>query len=163
MGRPSKYNEETVERICADIREGYNRHDAAARAGVDDSTVFDWMNRYPDFSDKVKEADREHLRIKGRRLVTSIFKRAEGYDVEEADTIMIPDKSGKPQVKMQKLKKKHIPADVKAAIFLLTNLYPDEWQDKQKNELTGSLSNKVTIEYVDSGVDLAHSEDEIAE
>ena len=61
------------------------------------------------------------------------------------------------------MRTKHIPADPQALKFLLTNLYPDDWQDRQKNELTGSLSNRVQIEYVDSGINLAHSEDEIAE
>lgn len=159
----AKYCKEIVEEICGYIRDGFSNENAARKVGIAEETFYAWKREKTEFSEAIKEAERYHLKIRGKDVVESLFKRARGYDVEETETLMIPDKKGKPQVKTQKVRKKHIPADPTAAKFLLTNLYPDEWQDKQRNELTGSLSNKVTIEYVDSGVDLAHSEDEITD
>lgn len=158
----AKYCKEIVEEICGYLRDGDTQEAAYEKAGIGKETFYGWMREKTDFSDAIKAAKKEFLRNQYKDAVQSLYKRATGYDVEEPE-ITYGDKDGKPYIKQKKVRTKHIPADPQALKFLLTNLYPDEWQDRQKNELTGSLSNKVTIEYVDSGINLAHSEDEIAE
>ena len=158
----AKYCDEIVQEICGYIRDGDTQEAAYEKAGIGKETFYGWMREKTDFSDAIKAAKKEFLRNQYKDAVQSLYKRATGYDVEEPEETY-QYKGGKPYIKQKKVRTKHIPADPQALKFLLTNLYPDDWQDKQRNELTGSLSNKVTIEYVDSGVDLAHSEDEIAE
>ena len=158
----AKYCDEIVQEICSYLREGDTQEAACKKAGIGEETFYGWQREKTEFSEAVKAAKKEFLRNQYKDAVQSLYKRATGYDVEEPE-ITYGDKDGKPYIKQKKVRTKHIPADPQALKFLLTNLYPDEWQDRQKNELTGSLSNKVTIEYVDSGVDLAHSEDEITE
>ena len=158
----AKYCDEIVQEICGYIRDGDTQEAAYEKAGIGKETFYGWMREKIDFSDAIKAAKKEFLRNQYKDAVQSLYKRAPGYDVEEPE-ITYGDKDGKPYIKQKKVRTKHIPADPQALKFLLTNLYPDDWQDKQKNELTGSLSNRVQIEYVDSGIDLAHSEDEIAE
>lgn len=158
----AKYCDEIVQEICGYIRDGDTQEAAYEKAGIGKETFYGWMREKTDFSDAIKAAKKEFLRNQYKDAVQSLYKRATGYDVEEPD-ITYGDKDGKPYIKQKKVRTRHIPADTQALKFLLTNLYPDDWQDKQKNELTGSLSNRVQIEYVDSGIDLAHSEDEIAE
>lgn len=158
----AKYCDEIVQEICGYIRDGDTQEAAYEKAGIGKETFYGWMREKTDFSDAIKAAKKEFLRNQYKDAVQSLYKRATGYDVEEPE-ITYGDKDGKPYIKQKKVRTKHIPADPQALKFLLTNLYPDDWQDKQKNELTGSLSNRVQIEYVDSGIDLAHSEDEIAE
>ena len=158
----AKYCDEIVQEICGYIRDGFSFEQSFKKAGIGEETFYGWKREKTEFSEAVKAAKKEFLRNQYKDAVQSLYKRATGYDVEEPE-ITYGDKDGKPYIKQKKVRTKHIPADPQALKFLLTNLYPDEWQDRQKNELTGSLSNKVTIEYVDSGVDLAHSEDEIAE
>ena len=158
----AKYCDEIVQEICGYIRDGDTQEAAYEKAGIGKETFYGWMREKTDFSDAIKAAKKDFLRNQYKDAVQSLYKRATGYDVEEPE-ITYGDKDGKPYIKQKKVRTKHIPADPQALKFLLTNLYPDEWQDKQKNELTGSLSNRVQIEYVDSGIDLAHSEDEIDE
>lgn len=158
----AKYCDEIVQEICGYIRDGDTQEAAYEKAGIGKETFYGWMREKTDFSDAIKAAKKDFLRNQYKDAVQSLYKRATGYDVEEPE-ITYGDKDGKPYIKQKKVRTKHIPADPQALKFLLTNLYPDDWQDKQKNELTGSLSNRVQIEYVDSGIDLAHSEDEIAE
>ena len=144
------------------MRTGDTQEAACKKAGIGEETFYGWQREKTEFSEAVKSAKKEFLRNQYKDAVQSLYKRATGYDVEEPE-ITYGDKDGKPYIKQKKVRTKHIPADPQALKFLLTNLYPDEWQDRQKNELTGSLSNRVQIEYVDSGINLAHSEDEIAE
>ena len=158
----AKYCDEIVQEICGYIRDGDTQEAAYEKAGIGKETFYGWMREKTDFSDAIKAAKKDFLRNQYKDAVQSLYKRATGYDVEEPE-ITYGDKDGKPYIKQKKVRTKHIPADPQALKFLLTNLYPDDWQDKQKNELIGSLSNRVQIEYVDSGIDLAHSEDEIAE
>ena len=158
----AKYCKEIVQEICGYLRDGDTQEAAYEKAGIGKETFYGWMREKTDFSDAIKAAKKEFLRNQCKDAVQSLYKRATGYDVEEPE-ITYGDKDGKPYIKQKKVRTKHIPADPQALKFLLTNLYPDEWQDRQKNELTGSLSNRVQIEYVDSGINLAHSEDEIAE
>ena len=158
----AKYCDEIVQEICGYIRDGDTQEAAYEKAGIGKETFYGWMREKTDFSDAIKAAKKEFLRNQYKDAVQSLYKRATGYDVEEPE-ITYGDKDGKPYIKQKKVRTKHIPADTQALKFLLTNLYPDDWQDKQRNELTGSLSNRVQIEYVDSGINLAHSEDEIAE
>lgn len=158
----AKYCDEIVQEICGYIRDGDTQEAAYEKAGIGRETFYGWQREKTEFSEAVKAAKKDFLRNQYKDAVQSLYKRATGYDVEEPE-ITYGDKDGKPYIKQKKVRTKHIPADPQALKFLLTNLYPDDWQDKQKNELTGSLSNRVQIEYVDSGIDLAHSEDEIAE
>lgn len=158
----AKYCDEIVQEICGYLRTGDTQEAACKKAGIGEETFYGWQREKTEFSEAVKAAKKDFLRNQYKDAVQSLYKRATGYDVEEPE-ITYGDKDGKPYIKQKKVRTKHIPADPQALKFLLTNLYPDEWQDRQRNELTGSLSNRVQIEYVDSGIDLAHSEDEIAE
>jgi len=56
-GRPTKYNQEIAERIIADVRRGSSREEAAGAAGIAESTLRRWMDRYADFRARVHEAD----------------------------------------------------------------------------------------------------------
>lgn len=159
----AKYCKEIVDEICGYLRDGFSQKSACDKAGIHVDTFHEWRKNKAEFSEAIKEAEKHYLRVRGKDVVESLLKRARGYDVEETETLMIPDKDGKPQVKGQKVKKKHIPADVAAQKFLLSNLYPEDWAERQKNELSGILTNKVQIEYVDSGISPAHSEDEITD
>ena len=158
----AKYCDEIVQEICGYLRTGDTQEAACKKAGIGEETFYGWQREKTEFSEAVKAAKKDFLRNQYKDAVQSLYKRATGYDVEEPE-ITYGDKDGKPYIKQKKVRTKHIPADPQALKFLLTNLYPDDWQDKQKNELTGSLSNRVTIEYVDSGINLAHSEDEITD
>ena len=155
-----KYCKEIVDEICAYLTQGMTQAEACEKAGIHVDTFHDWKNNKPEFSEAIKAARKDFLRMQCGDVIKSLYKRATGYDVEEPE-ITYGDKEGKPYIKQKKVRTKHIPADVAAQKFLLTNLYPDDWQDRQRNELSGSVDNHVTIEHVSSGRKPASSEDEI--
>lgn len=56
-GRPSRYTKRTCDKIIAAIAAGASRASAARAGGIDDSTLYEWMNAHPDFGERVREAD----------------------------------------------------------------------------------------------------------
>lgn len=69
-------------------------------------------------------------------LVKSLFNSARGYDyVQESEEIRY-DKHNEITGSVRKRKTIHVEPNVNAGIFILTNLYPDRWRNKQTQELT---------------------------
>jgi len=55
-GRPSKFSEERKERILSAARQGTTKKGCARAGGIDESTLYDWFKKYPEFSKSFKEA-----------------------------------------------------------------------------------------------------------
>lgn len=56
MGRPSKYNQKTVELLTKFIRDGFTIRQACYGAGISEDTFSRWRAKYPDFDKAVNEA-----------------------------------------------------------------------------------------------------------
>ena len=56
LGRPTKFNADTVAKICDSIAEGLPFHYAAALAGISHETFSAWQRRYPHFRQAIQEA-----------------------------------------------------------------------------------------------------------
>lgn len=130
----AKYNKQTVERICEYIRDGDSQKLACKKAGIGDSTFHDWIKAKPEFAERIKKAKEEFLATITGKLEATLWKRAMGYEVTETETEYISDKDGKPKIKNQKTKVKHIQPDTGALIFALTNVAPEKWVNRQKVE-----------------------------
>lgn len=72
-GRPSKFSWERAEAIVKLVREGASRAAAAAGAGIDESTLYDWVKRFPEFSQCIKKAHAE-AEMKMVEVITSAAK-----------------------------------------------------------------------------------------
>lgn len=59
MGRPTKYTSEVADKIVEAVREGCNRRDAARVVGVDESTLYRWMQDNEEFRSRLHDADAE--------------------------------------------------------------------------------------------------------
>jgi hypothetical protein len=57
MARPSKYTPARLAMIMAALEAGMSRKGAAEYAGLDESTLANWMRRFPGFSGAVKQAE----------------------------------------------------------------------------------------------------------
>lgn len=131
----AKYNKEIVQRICNYIRDGDTQKVAAERAGIREGTFYEWMNTKDEFSEAVKKAHEDFHETIVAKLEATLYRKAQGYEVTETDTEYVNGKDGKPIIKSQKKKIKHIQPDTGALIFALTNLAPDKWKNKQKQEV----------------------------
>ena len=67
-GRPSKYNDEIVERLCAAIGDGMPIRGACVVAGIGVTTLKEWRERYPDLEERIADA-REHARLQGLQAI----------------------------------------------------------------------------------------------
>lgn len=136
----AKYNKQTVEAICAYIRDGDSQKLACKKAGIGDSTFHDWIKAKPEFAERIKKAKDEFLATITGKLEATLWKRAMGYEVTETDTEYVSDSNGNPKIKSQRTKVKHIQPDTGALIFALTNVAPEEWE---KTKLPGYLVEKL--------------------
>lgn len=60
-GRKSKYEPERVEKLLKAIRLGTTYKHACDYAGIHIDTFYEWQDKYPEFSDKIKEAEGEGI------------------------------------------------------------------------------------------------------
>lgn len=59
VGRRTKYTPETVAKLTQAIRLGMTHLLACQYAGISHDTFYTWMNKHPEFSDAIKEAEGE--------------------------------------------------------------------------------------------------------
>lgn len=131
-----KYNKDRVQRICKFIRDGDTQKVAAERAGISETAFYEWMNGKIEFAEEVKKAREDFQETIVAKLEATLYRKAQGYEVTETDTEFVNGKDGKPIIKSQKKKIKHIQPDTGALIFALTNLAPGKWVNRQRVDNT---------------------------
>lgn len=148
----AKYNKDIIKDMSDWIKEnglmdygGAKLKDFCASFGISQETYFQWMKK-DEYSEAIKKAKEEFKRNLETDIVLSLSKAAKGYDVEEITTEGREVQEGEKKVfkaVKQVRKKKHIECNVGAAVFLLTNIAPDRWKNRQKNEMEVSDSEWV--------------------
>ena len=113
--------------------DGLTDEQIAVRIGITTSTLYDWKNKYSEFSEALKRG-KEVVDIE---VENALLKRALGYDYTEERVERSQD-GGKKSIKTVQTVK-HIPPDTTAQIFWLKNRRPDRWRDKQQIEHSGTL------------------------
>lgn len=114
--------EDNLIRIESWARMGLTDEQIAKNMGVNKTTLYDWMKKFPDISNSIK---------KGKAPIdfeveNALFKRAIGYEYEEVETI-IEEIDGKQRKRIKKIKKVALP-ETSAMIFWLKNRKPKEWR-----------------------------------
>jgi hypothetical protein len=120
MARPTKYSEARARKICAAIAKGNTRRVAAALAGIDESTLYEWANQYPEFSKSLDHAD-----AKAEAGYAGIFRKAAlGYAATRTRTTVKADGMA------ETVTETHREFDWRAAESWLKRRRPDDWGDK---------------------------------
>jgi hypothetical protein len=129
-GRPTKYSPVVAERIVRAIRAGATRGSAAQFAGIGESTLYDWMMKFPEFSGALKKADAA-CEI---ALVGTILDVARGAParLDEAGRVIEPAR----------------PPVWQAAAWWLERRHPESWRQR----------SSVTYEPVESGAGTSEAE-----
>lgn len=114
--------------------------------GISDRTFQRWIKR-KDFADAINSAKQHFADNLERDLVASLAKSAKGYSYVKRKTEYTSDKNGNPVIKKQTTEDVDVQPNVGAAIFLLTNIAPERWQNKiqQQADIQGSLALDVTV------------------
>lgn len=125
-GRPTKYKPEYCEQAAKLCALGAIDLDLAAFFNVEESTIYEWKNAHPKFSESIKEAkDNEDAKV-----VKSLYKRAMGF------TRNVQKLSQQGDVLDTK---EELPPDTTACIFWLKNRQKKDWRDRQELEHSGNV------------------------
>nr|DAO00069.1 MAG TPA: terminase small subunit [Caudoviricetes sp.] len=124
-------------------RDGLSDEQIAHNIGITTTTLYDWKKKYPAFSEALARG-KEVVDIE---VENALLKRAKGYDYIETTSELIADKNARNKAVMKVTKRvtRHVPPDVKALIFWLTNRKP-EWRDKQEKELSGNIGINLVVD-----------------
>jgi len=68
VGRPTKYSEETVERLCDALADGMPIKSACIVAGIGVTTLNEWRDKYPEIEERMSQA-RERFREKALQTI----------------------------------------------------------------------------------------------
>lgn len=125
---------------CADV-------DIAKNMGISLSTLYEWKNKFPEFSEAIKKG-KEVVDVK---VENALLKKAMGYTVDLQKTFKVKtveyDERGRKVSEKEKLQQGvdqvHIPADTTAQIFWLKNRKPDKWRDKPATDADAEALNKL--------------------
>lgn len=140
----AKYSPEMVQR-CADwVRENGLKDDGGAKLGdfckaigIDDMTYYAWMKR-TEFSEAIKKAKsdfRDNLKVD---LVKSLANCAKGYEYTKTKE----EYDGNKRLLRKTEEKVKVAPNVGAAIFLLTNIDPERWKNRQESKTDITTNGK---------------------
>lgn len=146
-----KYNKQMVQ-ACADwVREnglidfgGATLTDFCKAMDIDDMSYYNWMKR-AEFSEAIKNAKEAFRDGLEKDIVKSLANAAKGYEYDQVTT-EYTDVNGKPRIKKQVKKNVRVEPNVGAAIFLLTNLAPERWKNRQQQEVKVSDAKPMTMQ-----------------
>lgn len=144
MGRPTKYNKKIAEKICSLIAtDTYTVAEVCRMVKIHPDTYYTWIKEFSEFSGAIKKAEAERMAVFVVEAKRSLLKKIQGYTVQERHITTVGsgkfDVNGKeiPRIKEQKVVDKHFQPDTAAIIFTLTNGEPENWKNRQNNEVTG--------------------------
>lgn len=126
-GRPNKYETHVkprLDEIEALAKAGATNSEIGEALGISKSAFCDYLNKYKEFSDTVKQA-----RLKGvAEVKKALFRKAVGFTYEESKKIKRKDENGRDVITMEITTKQAVP-DSNAIQMYLRNYDPD-WKDK---------------------------------
>lgn len=119
--------------IAAWCRDGATDQEIWEMLGISKDTFYTYKNKYPDFSDALKE----NKAIADIKVENALNKNANGYDYKEEVVVMQKEIFYNEQGKKQKEVVypvtveliKHKEAETKAQQFWLQNRKPDKWRN----------------------------------
>jgi len=137
-GRPTKYDEKYNKQAYKLCLLGATDIDLAKFFEVEERTVNNWKDDYPEFFQSIKNGKE----IADAEIASKLYHRASGYSHPE-DKIFMHD--GEPVIVSTT---KHYPPDATSAIFWLKNRQPAKWRDTQNIEVTGPNGGPLQIQSI---------------
>lgn len=126
VGRPSKYKSEYAEQARKLCLLGATDADMANFFDVDESTINNWKNEFPEFLESIKKGKM----LADANVADRLYQRAMGYEAPDVDIRVVDGEIVEtPMIK-------HYPPDTPAAIFWLKNRQKDKWRDKMETDVT---------------------------
>lgn len=112
-----------MDRVKAMLLEGHGDGVIAASLGISGSTLRRYRNEYPELAELFHRCRAET----DDRVEAALLRRATGYEVDDG-------------------KVRHIPPDVRAAVFWLKNRRPEAWKERAPEPAAEPLKIKLVTE-----------------
>jgi hypothetical protein len=133
-----KYGQRILAQAKKEIEKGLNDIQLCQALGIGSSTLYEWKQEHPEFSEVLS-----HARDKANTaVVNALYNRATGIKVKERHSHIRKD--GKKTIKEVREIEKEIPPDTEAMKFFLKNRAPEDWRDRLENLI--AMVNKEDIE-----------------
>jgi hypothetical protein len=132
-GRPTKYKPEYAEQVFKLCLLGATDAEIANFFEVDERTVNNWKNDYPEFFQSIKDGKEKA----DAEIANSLYNRAKGY---KQQTVKVFQYQGDPVIVPVV---EHVAPDTGAAIFWLKNRQPKRWRDRVEH--TGADGGPIAI------------------
>lgn len=132
----TKYDPDTFPQLAYQYaREGYQNKEIAVSLGINESTMYEYIKRHPEFADALKRG-KAPVDVE---VEQTLLKRAKGYTYEAEEIEYGPGGN----ILCRKTKTEHVKPDTTAMIFWLKNRRPDRWRDKQDVDHSGSITVQI--------------------
>ena len=123
MNKYEKIVKAKFETVRSMLLEGHGDAAVAEALGISISSLRRYRNDHPEFGELFTQC----RSAADDRVEAALLKRATGYDVDEG-------------------KVRHIPPDVRAAVFWLKNRRPESWKERNADVPAGPLKIKLVTE-----------------
>lgn len=145
VGRPSKYKPEYVELVYNYALLGAINEDLAMFFEVDISTIYYWLDHYPEFS----EAFKRGKALADATAVKRLFQLVNGYTYTETtyETTTDPNKKNKAALVKTRVVEKHVPPSITAVIYWLQNRQRKYWKDRRFTEIAGKDGKAIEVHH----------------
>ena len=156
----AKYSKDMIKACAGWVREnglidhgGATLTDFCKEMSIDDKTYYAWMEK-SEFSEAIKKAKEAFRDSLEKGIVESLARAAKGYEYDQLTT-EYTDVNGKPKIKKQVKKNIRVEPNVAAGIFLLTNIAPGRWKNRQDGNVSVKEEREpVQIEIIDKREDI---------
>ena len=136
---------------------GAQLQDFCKELGINDKTYRRWLVEEEDFKQAIERAKEFYKQSLTHELHETLSMVATGYEREETETEYRPNPKdpNKPTITKMKKKKVFYQPNVGAAIFLITNLDPEHYQNKQNNNVTlkDDTEKEMTIDEINKEIE----------
>ena len=131
-GRKSKYDPEITPHLAEEYAsELLTDVQISSKLGIHVTTFIEWQKKHAEFSLAVKRGKA----VANEKLISAMQKTAEGYYVEEEETVVYLDREKQPKSYSKTVKKRYIPPSTTTQIFLAKNRMPEDFRDVNRHEV----------------------------
>lgn len=127
--------------------------------GIHDTTHRKWLQRYKEYAEALERGKAIFKHNHTRKLFNTLMEAAVGgeRETEEENSEFRPDAEGNPQIHrmLRQKRKTYVKPDTTAAIFLLCNLDPEHWRQRQDNNVAfkkPETENEMSLEEINEEI-----------
>lgn len=131
-------SEERLNQIKSWKGEGISHEALAERIGINRTTLYSWISKYPEIAQAVKEGQQRTVQY----IENALMKKINGYTLRDTKRYKTTDKDGN-VVERIEVTEKEVGPDTTAIIFALKTKDPERWNEKITMEHSGRVDSTV--------------------